>query len=380
MSEAVLSGSNAPEAPVSRVGDPWVLLAALALAGVGLLMVYSAGSALAARRYLDGHYFLKAQGLHMTVGVAIMIALALFNYRRLERLAYPILFAVLGLLFLVLVPGVGHEAGGAVRWLRFGGFSLQPAELAKPALVIYLAYSLSRHSDQVKSLSHGLLPHLGVTALLILPVLLEPDLGMSVILFTLACLMLFVAGVRLSYLLGLLALAAPLGWFMVSHYAWRFKRILAFLDPWSDAGGAGFQIIHSFYALGSGGLWGVGLGASKQKLFYLPEPQTDFIFSVLGEELGLWGVLLVVGLFLLIIVRGVKIALEARELFGTYLAMGATLIIGLQAFINAGVVMGLLPTKGLTMPFISYGGSSLLVNFSCVGLLLSVAAGSRRKC
>ncbi len=379
MAEAVLNAPRASTPSASRVGDPWLLLAALALAGVGLVMVYSAGSALAAKRYLDEAYFFKSQLVHVAAGAAAMGVLALIDYRRLHRLAYPLLLGTLAMLILVLIPGVGHEAGGAVRWLRVGGLSLQPAELAKLALVVYLAYSLARHHDQVKSLSHGLLPHLGVTALLIIPVLLEPDLGMSVILFTLACLMLFVAGARLTYLLGLLALAAPLAWVMVVQYPWRFKRILAFLNPWSDAGGAGFQIIHSFYALGSGGLWGAGLGASKQKLFYLPEPHTDFIFSVLGEELGLWGVLLVLGLFLLLIVRGVKIALEARELFGTYLAVGATLIIGLQAFINAGVVMGLLPTKGLTMPFISYGGSSLLVNFSCVGLLLSVAAGSRRK-
>ncbi|MCF8032083.1 MAG: putative lipid II flippase FtsW [Desulfarculaceae bacterium] len=374
-----MTGTRAPAAS-QRVGDPWLLLAALTLAGVGLLMVYSAGSALAAKRYLDGAYFFKSQLLHVTAGVAAMAVLAFIDYRRLERLVYPLLLGVFALLVLVLIPGVGHEAGGAMRWLRIGGLSLQPAEMAKLALVVYLAYSLSRHSDQVKSLSRGLLPNLGITALLIMPVILEPDLGMSVILFALACIMLFVAGARVTYLLGLLALAAPLIWFMVAHFPWRFRRIVAFLDPWSDPGGAGFQIIHSFYALGSGGLWGAGLGAGKQKLFYLPEAHTDFILSVLGEELGLWGVLLVIGLFLLLIVRGVKISLEARELFGTYLAMGATLIIGLQAFINAGVVMGLLPTKGLTMPFISYGGSSLLTNFSCVGLLLSVAAGSRRKC
>ena len=378
MAEAVLS-SPRPAAPASRVGDPWLMLAALALAGIGLVMVYSAGSALAAKRYLDGAYFFKSQLVHGAAGVAAMLVLTFMDYHRLGRLVYPLLLGVMGLLWLVLIPGVGHEAGGAVRWLRIGGLSLQPAELTKLALVLYLAYSLSRHQDQVKSLSHGLAPHLGVTCLLILPVILEPDLGMSVILFALAWVMLFVAGARLTYLVGLLAAAAPLAWMMVVQFPWRFKRILAFLNPWDDPGGAGFQIIHSFYALGSGGLWGAGLGAGKQKLFYLPEPHTDFILSVLGEELGLWGVLLVLGLFLLLIVRGVKAALEARDLFGTYLAAGATLIIGLQAFINAAVVMGLLPTKGLTMPFISYGGSSLLVNFTCVGLLLSVAAGSRSK-
>ena len=379
MAEAVLNAPSPTVQAASRVGDPWLLLSALALAGVGLVMVYSAGSALAAQRYSDGAYFFKSQLLHVTAGIVAMGILALMDYRRLARFTYPLLLGVLAALLLLLVPGVGHMAGGAVRWLRLGPLSLQPAELAKLALVLYLAYSLSRHQEQIKSFTRGLLPHLGVTFLLIVPVAMEPDLGMSVILFCLASLMLFVAGARFSYLLGLLALVSPMVWVMVVHYPWRFKRILAFLNPWNDAGGAGFQIIHSFYALGSGGLWGAGLGAGQQKLFYLPEPHTDFIFSVLGEELGLWGVLLVLGLFLLLVIRGVKIALEARELFGTYLAMGSTLIIGLQAFINAGVVMGLLPTKGLTMPFISYGGSSLLVNFACVGILLSVAAGSGRK-
>ncbi len=367
------------QAAVSRVGDPWLLTCALALVGIGLIMVYSAGSALAAKRYLDGAYFFKAQLVHAGVGLAVMALLASLDYRRLERLAYPLLLGVLLMLLLVLVPGVGHQAGGAVRWLHLGPLSMQPAEFAKLALVVYLAYSLSRHYQQIKSFSRGLLPHVGVAAVLILPVLAEPDLGMSVILFALAMIMLFVAGARWTYLLGMLAAAAPLVYLLVVAYPYRFKRVVAFLNPWDDAGGAGFQIIHSFLALGSGGLTGAGLGASKQKLFYLPEPHTDFIFSVLAEELGLWGVLLVLGLFMLLIVRGIKIALEARELFGTYLALGATLIIGLQAFINAGVVMGLLPTKGLTLPFISYGGSSLVVNFACVGMLLAVAAGQRRR-
>lgn len=362
----------------SRVGDPLLLLSALALAGIGLLMVYSASSALAAKRYLDEAYFFKAQLMHAAVGLTLMIVLASIDYRRLERVAYYLLLAALLPLLLVLLPGVGHEAGGAVRWLRLGPLSFQPAEFAKLALVVYLAYSLSVHADHIKSFSRGMLPHLGVAVVMILPVLAEPDLGMSVILFTLTVAMLFVAGVRLVYLLGLLCAAAPVAYLLIVLFPYRFERLLAFWDPWADPDGAGYQIIHSLFALGSGGVLGAGLGASRQKLFYLPEPHTDFVFSVLGEELGLWGVLLVLGLFLVLVTRGLKVALEARELFGSYLALGATLIIGLQAFINAAVVMGSLPTKGLTLPFISYGGSSLLVNFACVGILLAVAAGHRR--
>jgi cell division protein FtsW len=363
----------------SRVGDPLLLLSALALAGIGLFMVYSASSALAAKRYLDEAYFFKSQLLHVMAGLLVMGLLASLDYRRLERAAYYLLLGVLLPLLLVLLPGVGHEAGGATRWLRIGPLSIQPAEFAKLALVVYLAYSLSVHSDQIKSFSRGLLPHLGVAVVMIIPVLAEPDLGMSVILFALTVAMLFVAGARLVYLLGLLIAAAPLAYMLIVLFPYRFERLLTFWDPWADPNGAGFQIIHSFFALGSGGLTGAGLGASRQKLFYLPEPHTDFVFSVLGEELGLWGVLLVLALFLVLILRGLKVALEARELFGSYLALGATLIIGLQAFINAAVVMGLLPTKGLTLPFISYGGSSLVVNFACVGILLAVAAGHRRQ-
>lgn len=360
-----------------RVSDPWILLCALALTGIGLVMVFSASSALASKRFLDSAYFFKHQLMHMAVGLVAMAAIAINDYSRLRKLAYPAFLVVLVALILVLIPGVGHRAGGAARWLRLGSMSIQPAEFAKLALLFYLAYALSEHSDQIKSFTRGFLPPMVMATVLVLPILLEPDLGMSITLFILTIVMLFVAGTRLVYL-GLMAVAAtPVLYFLLFKVSWRLDRLLGFLQPWDDPLGRGYQIIHSFLALACGGLWGAGLGGSMQKLFYLPEPHTDFIFAVLGEELGLWGVVLVLGLFMTLIWRGVRTALEARDLFGTYLALGATLIIGLQAFVNAAVVMGLLPTKGLTLPFISYGGSSLLVNFACVGILLSVA-GHRR--
>ncbi len=360
-----------------RAGDPWVLISALCLAAVGLVMVYSASSALAGKRYHDSAYFFKHQLFHLALGLVLMYYLARRDYHHLKKVTYPLLALVLLALVLVLIPGVGHLAGGARRWLRLGLFSLQPAELAKPALVLYLAYALSEHAEQVKSFSRGFLPPLFMAGVLTLPVLLEPDLGMSVTLFALTGLMLFVAGTRVTYLLGLVLSALPPLYFLLFKVSFRAKRLTAFLSPWDDPAGAGYQIIHSLLALASGGLYGVGLGGSMQKLFYLPEPHTDFIFAVLGEEGGLLAVLLVLGLFSLLIWRGIGISFKARDLFGTYLALGATLIIGLQAFVNAAVVMGLLPTKGLTLPFISYGGSSLLVNFACVGILLSVAEQSR---
>lgn len=373
-----MSATAGKRAAAARVADPWILLSALMLTGIGLVMVFSASSALASKRYLDAAYFFKHQIFHVAAGLGLMVFLASRDYQRLKGLAYPVLFVIMLLLVLVLIPGVGHRAGGASRWLRLGLVSIQPSEFAKLGLVLYLAYSLSEHANQVKSLSRGFLPHLGMAALITLPVLAEPDLGMSVTLMTIATVMLFVAGTRVSYLLGLALMATPALYYLIVKVSYRMERLTAFLNPWDDPLGRSFQIVHSFMALGSGGILGVGLGGSMQKLFYLPEPHTDFIFSVLGEELGLWGVLLVLSLFLVLVWRGVLVALDARDLFGTYLALGATLIIGLQSFVNAGVVMGLLPTKGLTMPFISYGGSAMVANFACVGLLLSVA-GHREK-
>lgn len=377
MAEAAVK--TAPKNWSVKFSDPWLILAVLALTAIGLVMVYSASSSLALKRHMDSAYFFKRQILHVGVGIGLMIVLARMDYDRFRRWAYPFLGFVFLLLIAVLIPGVGHRAGGAARWLRILGVSIQPSELAKLALVMYMAYSLAVHHDNVKTFSRGFLPHLGMATLLVLPILAQPDLGMSLMVFTIGLVMMFVAGVRMIYLGGLVLLASPIVYALIVAFPYRFQRLIVFLDPWKYRYGAGFQIVHSFLAFGSGGPWGAGLGASKQKLFYLPEPHTDFIFSVLGEEMGLWGVTLVLGLFLLLVWRGIKTALGARDLFGTYLAMGATLIIGLQAFVNAGVVMGVLPTTGLTLPFISSGGSSMVVNFFCVGILLSVSAHRGKK-
>nr|WP_052514853.1 putative lipid II flippase FtsW [Dethiosulfatarculus sandiegensis] len=357
-----------------REVDPWIMVAVVVLTAIGLVMVFSASSSLADKRYADSAYFLKRQAMHLGVGVLVMLALARLDYGRLHKMTYPILVGTVVALLLVFIPVVGHKAGGAYRWVNLLFIRLQPGELAKLALVFYLAYSLSSHQDQVKSFSRGFFPNIAVACVLTFLVVLEPDLGTAVTLMALASIVLFVAGTRFTYLGAMGLLALPVLGLLLFKVNWRLERMLTFLNPWADPKGTGWQIIHSFLALGSGGFTGAGLSASKQKLFYLPEPHTDFIFSVLGEELGFWGVSLVLGLFMVVIWRGIKTALEARDLFGTYLALGCTLVIGLQAFVNVAVVMGLLPTKGLTLPFISYGGSSLLVNLACVGLLLSVAS------
>ncbi len=375
---AAAAGQNVRSRAAAMVAEPWLLLAALLLAGIGVIMVYSASSALAEKRHLDAAAFAKSQFLHVCVGLAVMALLTRLDYIRLRPWVYPGLILVFVALCLVFLPGIGHRAGGAARWLRLGSsLSVQPAELAKLALVLFLAHWLADNQHRVKSFFMVFLPCLGVAGVLTAPVLLEPDLGASVTLVVLAAGMLAVAGTRLGYLVALLLACLPPLYFLVITVPYRLRR-LKFWDPWSDPTDTGFQLIHSFFALGTGGFLGAGLGGSRQKLFYLPEPHTDFILSVLGEEFGFWGVSLVLGLFMLLIWRGVRVALSARDLFGTYLALGATMVIGLQAFVNAGVVMGLLPTKGLTLPFISYGGSSLVVNFACVGLLLSVARHQER--
>lgn len=357
----------------TRGVDPWLLISALILTGLGVIMVYSASSALAGKRYLDSAYFVKHQLAHVAVGFLVMAWLASQDYQRLRKLVWPVLILVFLALVAVLIPGVGHRAGGAARWLRLGFVSVQPAELAKLAMVFFLAHWLSRHQDRIKSLFVVFLPCLAMAGLMIGPILAEPDLGTSVMIMAVTATLLFAAGNRASYLAALGLACAPGLYFLIFKVSYRLDRLTGFLNPWDDPADTGFQIIHSFLAFGSGGLMGAGLGGSKQKLFYLPEPHTDFILSVLGEELGLWGMALTLGLFMVLIWRGVRATLNARDLFGAYLALGATVVVGLQAFVNAAVVMGLLPTKGMTLPFISYGGSSILTNFACLGLMLSVA-------
>ncbi len=379
MAEAWTNQNDSGAKGVPLISDPWLLVSALALTAFGLVMVYSSSSALASKRYLDSAYFFKHQAFHVVIGLGLMAWLATLDYERLRAWVWPSLGGVALALVLVLIPGIGHRAGGAARWLRLGVISLQPAELAKVALVLFLARHLAEHQHEAKSLLKVLAPCLGIAGLLVLPILAEPDLGMSLTLLSLTMVMLFVAGSRVTYLAVMLAASVPFLYRLVWLVPFRRDRVFAFLNPWEDPAGTGFQIIHSFLALGSGGLLGTGLGGSKQKLFYLPEPHTDFILSVLGEELGLWGLVTVLSLFLVLVWRGVQTALSARDLFGTYLALGSTLIIGLQAFVNAAVVMGMLPTKGLTLPFLSYGGSSIIANFACLGLILSVAGHQGRR-
>ncbi len=357
--------------------DLGLLLITLALMGIGLVMLYSSSSIIAQQRFGDSMYFVKKQIIFTMVGIAVLIFSKNLPYFVYRRLVYVILAISLLSLIIVLLPQIGHRVGGARRWLKFGPLSLQPAEFAKLALVIYVSYSLAKKKDRVKEFSVGYVPHLLVTAVFVGLVIMQPDLGTAVTFSILVFLLLFIAGVRLRYLLATGVALAPLLALAIAQTSYRWERLLAFLNPWRDPSDTSFQLLHSLLALGSGGPFGVGLGSGQQKLFYLPEPHTDFILAVIGEETGIVGVSIVLLLFALLVYKGVKIALKAPDRYGSYLAFGLTLVIGLQALINSAVVMGLLPTKGLPLPFISYGGSSLLTNLAAMGILMNISSYTR---
>jgi cell division protein FtsW len=357
-----------------------LLFIPLLLTGLGVIMIYSASSISAAYKFNDAGYFMKKQFLFAVTGTLCMLCAMRMPYDLLRRLAYPLWFVSAVLLVCVLLPGIGTEIGGAVRWLRFGPLSFQPAEFAKLATVILLAYSLSKKGrDKIKNFSIGVLPHL----LLVLPlcalILVQPDFGTAAMIIVLLFAMMFIGGVRLRYLAGLTVASACVAAPLVLLKGYRLERLLTFLDPWEKASGSGFQIIQSFLAFGAGGLRGTGLGSGVQKLFYLPEPHTDFILSVIGEELGFVGVMAVVAAFIIFVLCGLRIAAHVQDLFGTYLALGIVMMLGLQACINMGVVLGLLPTKGMPLPFVSYGGTSLVINLTAVGVLLSISAHAEAK-
>lgn len=367
---------DARSGPVRLAVDPVLLGAVVALVSLGLVMVYSASAVTAAEKQGNGFYFLERQLLAAGVGLVAMAAAVRVGYRRLARLAYPMLLLSIVLLVMVLVPGVGTVVGGARRWLRLPGLSLQPAEIAKFTWVVYLAYSLAKKREKVATFSIGFLPHLLLAGLLVVLCMAEPDFGSSVELLVLLFILLFAAGTRLSYLVGSVLLAMPLAYGAIAHSPYRLARITAFLDPWAHRHDIGYQVAQSLISVGSGGFFGLGLGESRQKLFFLPEAHTDFIFSIIGEELGLIGAVATIVLYGIVVWRGTRAALRASETFGTYLGLGLTAMLGFQAAVNMSVAMGMLPTKGLTLPFISYGGCSLVISMAAAGVLLSLSASS----
>ncbi len=354
--------------------DGLLLAAVLALVAVGAVMVYSASAIPASqsrRLGMDEFYYLKRQLVAAGVGGALLAGALKLGHRRIAALAYPLLGAAVVLL--LLVPLVGKAAGGAQRWIALGPLQFQPSEAAKIALVLYLARSLARKQDKIRMFSIGLLPHLLVTGALVALCLAQSDLGTGVILFLVLFAMLFAAGARVSYLLAAAVVAAPIAWHLVKSTPYRYMRVVAFLDPERYRSGPGFQLWESLLGTANGGFLGQGLGQGKGKLFYLPAAHTDFIAAVIAEEAGLLGVLLLVGLLAIVVWRGVRAALNASDAFGCYAALGITTLVGAQALVNLAVVFGLLPTKGLTLPFVSYGGSSLMTLLAGTGVLLSVS-------
>lgn len=358
--------------------DYTLLVVTLLLMAIGVTMVYSSSAIFAQDRYQDSLYFLKREVIFTGIGILLIFVFKNINYRLYYKLTYPLLLITLALLILVFIPGIGHRAGGAQRWLRIAGFGLQPSELAKIAVIFFMAYSLAKKGTKVKNFKTGFLPIVLIGGLFAGIVLMQKDLGSALVICMVMIIMLFIAGTRISYLAAGVIAAVPVLYFLIFSVDYRRRRILAFLDPWEHQRDSGFQIIQSYVAFNSGGLFGAGLGQGKQKLFYLPAAHTDFIFSVLGEELGLIGVFFVLLLFLIFLFRGIKIAFRAPDPYGTFLAVGITTLVICQALINFGVVMGLLPTKGLPLPFISHGGTSLLVLCILVGIMLNISSQGTR--
>lgn len=358
--------------------DPRLLFPVLFLVGIGVVMVYSASSQIAIRKYGSDYHYLARQSVFALAGLAVLIGCRHIPYHYYRRLVYPMLAAAFILLALVHVPGIGYTAGGATRWLHIGGISFQPVEYVRLAMVIYLAYSLARKGKLIQNFSVGFVPHVVVLGFLSLMILSQPDFGSTVILIAIGWVMMFVAGVRMRYLLLPAILLIPLAAYLVYTSEYRWLRWMSFWNPWEYADGAGYQIIHSLMAFGTGGIWGVGIGQGYQKLFYLPEPHTDFIFSVIGEELGLLGVFVITGLYAMIVWRGFTIALRLKDPFGALMAAGLTTALAFQAGINMAVTLSLLPTKGLTLPFLSYGGSSLLLSMASIGILMNLAVNESK--
>src|SRR5664280_328659 len=365
--------SVTPRAP-SGV-DPILAAVAVALIGFGIVMVFSASAVEATVNFGDAQYYLKRQVVYALAAVVLMFLVARIDYHRFRAFTYPIL-ALVTLLLLACVVGFGHSGGGATRWLRLGPVHIQPSEMAKLALVLWLAYSLAKKRENVNSFSVGMLPHLMMAGGLMLLCLKQPDFGGAVVLLFLTFTLLFVAGARLGYLLGVGIIGSIVAAWLVRFTTYRWERVLAWFNMAEHRHDLAYQPFQAVMSFGSGQMTGLGLGKGLQVL-YLPEAHTDFVAAIIGEELGYLGLIFVCAAYSIIVVRGVKAALYAPDDFGSYVAFGVTVMFGVQALVNLAVAMSILPTKGLTLPFISYGGSSLLVNGVAMGVLLNVSRQRR---
>ncbi|CAM3696428.1 stage V sporulation protein E [Mesobacillus zeae] len=357
--------------------DMILLIVTFVLLAIGLIMVYSASAVWAEYKFTDSFFFAKRQMLFAVVGVLAMFFIMNVDYWTWRTWAKVLLIVCFVLLLLVLIPGIGNVRNGSRSWIGVGAFSIQPSEFMKLAMIAFLAKFLSEKQKVITSFKLGLMPSLGLVFTAFALIMIQPDLGTGTVMVGTCVVMIFIAGARISHFagLGLIGAAGFVGLIISAPY--RMKRITSFLDPWADPLGSGFQMIQSLLAIGPGGLFGLGLGQSRQKSFYLPEPQTDFIFAILAEELGFIGGTFVLLLFSILLWRGIRIALGAPDLYGSLLACGIIAMIAIQVMINIGVVTGLIPVTGITLPFLSYGGSSLTLMLMAVGVLLNISRYSR---
>jgi cell division protein FtsW len=352
--------------------DKVLFMATLLLVGASVVMVYSASAVLAQNRYSQPYFFLIRQAMWAALGLAVMSIAMRFDYRNYREPSF--IWMSLGVAILALVAVLfSRPINGSSRWFGVGGIGVQPSELAKLSAIFFTAAILERRMDRIDEIPYALVPIGLVVGMLVGLILLEPDLGTSITLVLVAAAMVFAAGVSYRYVVGVLLVGLPIAYLLVMGSAYRRRRLMAFWDPWRDPLGDGFQVIQSLIAVGAGGVTGRGFMAGVQKLFYLPEPHTDFIFAVIGEELGLLGTTVILLCFLAIAWRGFRIAMDAPDRFGSFLAVGLTTMFAVQAFFNISVVLGLVPTKGIPLPFVSAGGSSLLISLLGMGILLNVS-------
>lgn len=353
--------------------DYLLFIAVITLILFGLIMIFSASSIWAEYKFNDSFKYVKQQGLFIIIGIILMHTVSKIDYKWYYKKTNLILLICLFLLVLVLIPGIGSVRNGSRSWFGIGSFGIQPSEFAKLGLIIFTAKYLSQNNKFLKDIRKGVIPILLVLFLIFGLIMLQPDFGTGMIIVVSILAMLFIAGVNIKFFIGLgvLGVGGIVGLIAIAPY--RMDRITSFIDPWKDPLGTGFQIIQSLYAIGPGGLLGQGFLNSRQKQFYLPEPQTDFIFSIISEEFGVLGVIIVCGLFLLVLYRGIKIGLQTDDLFAKYLAFGMIFQIIVQTIMNLMVVIGLIPVTGVTLPFLSYGGSSLLISMISAGILLNIS-------
>ena len=354
-----------------------ILLTAVVIISLfGTLMIYSSSYVWAEYKFNDPYKYLKSQSIFLILGYIVMFIVSKFPYQNYKKLSNIIFFICLGMLVLVLIPGIGTVRNGSRSWFGIGSLGLQPSEFAKLGLIIFTSKYLANNTKELKNIKKGVLPILGVLLLIFGLIMLEPDFGTGVVIVMTIIVLLFISGVKINFFIkiGILGLLGVIILILIAPY--RLERIISFINPWTDPLGSGFQIIQSLYAIGPGGLLGLGFGNSIQKHFYLPEPQTDFIFAIISEEFGFLGVLIISTLFITIIYSGLKISMRCQDNFGKFLAFGITFGLAFQTILNLMVVVGLLPVTGVTLPFLSYGGSSLLISLINMGILLNIDKNS----